>query len=231
MALALYGKHPGRGDFLTRGVDPRLQAPLEAWLDQVLAEMRETLGPEWEDVWDSGTCLNFWTGEAIWGLPVAGVMRSSRDKVGRRFPLMILAQDAVPPPPAMAGEDWHQRVADRLGECLAAADIDGTQIGPLTGLEVETPDEPVDGPHFWAIRPGPDAGGLWSDLAANDHRRAAARRSYWWVTGDAATDAPIEPQDASDPVLPPRWSQVWAGEGLPSGAMLAWFFRGYRSND
>lgn len=227
MALALYGKHPGRGDFLTRGIDPRLQVPLESWLDQVLAELRETLGPEWESVWDSGTTLAFWVGEGVWGLPVAGALRSSRDKVGRRFPLMILSQGATPAPPTMGGDAWHRAVADRLEASLAAPDIDD----PLTGLEVESPDEPVDGPHFWAIRPGTDAGGLWSDLAANDHRRAAARRSYWWVSGDALADASAEPAATTDPVLPPRWCQVWAGDGLPSGAVLAWFFRGYRSND
>lgn len=227
MALALYGKHPGRGDFLTRGVDPRLQAPLEAWLDRVLAELRETLGPEWEAVWDSGTSLGFWVGEAIWALPVAGVMRPSRDKVGRRFPLMILSQGATPAPPTMGDDGWHGQVAQRLEECLAAPDIDD----PLDGLQVENPDEPVDGPHFWAMRPGADASGLWSDLAANDHRRAAARRSYWWISGDVLADTPSEQAETAGPVLPPRWSQVWAGEGLPSGAVLAWFFRGYRSND
>ena len=228
MSLALYGKHPGRGDFLAKGVDPRLQAPLEAWLDQALGEMRETLGPEWEDVWDSGACLNFWVGEAIWGLPVAGVMRSSRDKVGRRFPLMALAQAEAPPPPTLGGQEWHIKVAARLAECLLEPDV---KDQPLTGLEVPSPDDPIDGPHFWAIRPGTDASGLWSDLAANDHRRAAARRSYWWVAGDEGFAEPATQIDTPDPVLPPRWTQVWAGEGLPSGAMLAWFFRGYRSND
>lgn len=228
MALALYGKHPGRGDFLAQGVDPRLQAPLEAWLDQVLGELRDTLGPEWEDVWDSGVCLNFWVGEAIWGLPVAGVMRSSRDKVGRRFPLMALAQGEAPPPPTMGLQGWHEKVSLRLAECLAEPDV---KDQPLAGLEVESPGDPIDGPHFWAIRPGPDASGLWSDLASNDHRRAAARRSYWWVVGDEGTKEPAPQIATPDPVLPPRWTQVWAGEGLPSGAMLAWFFRGYRSND
>lgn len=217
MVLALYGKHPGRGDFLTRGVDPRLQALLEAWADQVLAELREILGPEWEAVWDIGTRLEFWVGEAVWGLPVAGVMQSSRDKVGRRFPLMILAQGDVPAPPTLGGDGWHQLASGRLDQCLAAPDIGD----PLTGLDVESPDAPIDGPHFWAMRPGADAGGLWADLATNDLRRAVARRSYWWIAGDGETAA----------ALPPRWSQVWAGDGLPSGDVLAWFFRGYRSND
>jgi type VI secretion system protein ImpM len=226
MVLALYGKHPGRGDFLTRGIAPRLQAPLEAWLDQVLAELRDTLGPEWETVWDSGTCLNFWVGEAIWGLPVAGVMRSSRDKVGRRFPLMILAQGEVPAPPTLGPDPWHRAVAEALDASLSAPDIDD----PLAGPEVHAPESSVDGAGFWAIRPGADATGLWSDLAANDHRRAAVGRSYWWVSGEADKDTAPDEVNA-DPVLPPRWTQVWAGAGLPSGAVLAWFFRGYRSND
>jgi type VI secretion system protein ImpM len=230
MTLALYGKHPGRGDFLTRGIDPRLQAPLEAWTDLVLSEMRETLGPEWETVWDSGTTLGFWVGEAIWGLPIAGVMQSSRDKVGRRFPLMILAQGATPAPPTIGGDAWQQKVAARLTECLSAPDIDD----PLTGLQVDDPDYPVDGPHFWAMRPGCDAGALWADMAANDHRRAAVRRSYWWLAGEEAVDisgADGTAEPARARLHPPRWSQVWSGEGLPSGAVLAWFFRGYRSND
>ena len=63
----------------------------------------------------------------------------------------------------------------------------------------------------WAVRPGADISGLWEDVAVTDHHRASHNRSYWWQTGGSH-------------------AQVWAGEGLPSGHVLAWFLRGYAEN-
>ena len=332
MALGVYGKHPAKGDFVEYGLPPDLRAALESWLDQVLAEARETLGPAWEQVWATAPQLRFWLGEAIWGQPVAGVLAPSRDRVGRRFPLVMVATGAdAPPPPVTGGQAWHAALSAHVGACLAQ-----TVLDQPAELVTEAPwPEAAEGittalpPEFWAVRPGAESGALWEDVALADHRRAAAGRSYWWAEGAVAfaaaplaeafaepepepapepeaaaepeeiseaeaetapaeTDAPADrgdeapaapsdedvwavaglPEDEGSPfdpapggglslfaapeagdlavaapapapvsaplaavaAAPPRPAQVWAGQGLPPGAVLAWFFKGHAGN-
>ncbi len=322
MALGVYGKHPAKGDFIDYGLPPAVLKRLEVWLDAALAEARTTLGPAWEAVWPAAPRLHFWLGEGIWGEPVAGVMAASRDRVGRRFPLVMLATggDTPPPPVTLAGQDWHAALSAHLAVCLGWGTLEQTAdllAGAPRPEMAEGVTAPV-APEFWAVRPGASAAALWEDVALADHRSAAADRSYWWVAGDediapppeaepveeavddaaVETAAPDEAEAASEPAvavedaaaepdfvvaatedawalpdLPedegspfatggglglfaapepglapsvqpeavatpaapvapaaPRWSQVWAGAGLPSGAVLAWFFRGHVGN-
>ena len=312
MALGVYGKHPAKGDFIDYGLPPAVLKRLEAWLDAALAEARTTLGPAWESVWPAAPRLHFWLGEGIWGEPVAGVMAASRDRVGRRFPLVMLATggDVPPPPVTAAAQTWHVALSAHLAACLGRSVLDQP-----AELMADAPwPEGAEGvvaavaPEFWAVRPGASSAALWEDVALADHRSAAAGRSYWWVAGEEeppppetdaeptaeaveepeitdlpeaeaeaaaepiAQEAPAEadawalpdlPEDegspfasggglslfaAPEPGLAPapveevaapvvaaveaasRWSQVWAGAGLPSGAVLAWFFRGHVGN-
>lgn len=215
MALALYGKHPAKGDFLEVGLGG-LKPALEGWLDGVLAEARHGLAEEWEPVWAAAPPLRFWLGPEIWGEPVAGVMIASADKVGRRFPLMILASgaDCPPAPVISADQGWHSAVEAHLLQAKALETL-GLPVDLLLGLAPDMPPVLPDGPgDFWAVRPGNDVADLWADVAVTDHHRATRRRSYWWLEGGQSA-----------------WAQVWAGEGLPSGHVLAWFFRGYQEND
>jgi len=309
MALSVYGKHPAKGDFLEHGVPAALLGPLEGWLDAVLAEARNALGADWAQVWRDAPMLRFWIGEAVWGMPVAGVMAASQDRVGRRFPLVIFCTgpDAAMLPAPTIGDDagWYDVMASHLAAKLAQPDI-GSPADLLTGAEppAAVNGQPEPGPaEFWAVRPGASLDALFADIALTDHRRAAAGRSYWWVAGEpvvepVAVDEPVEAEpvvledavetvvaepeivaedkalwdvvlpdpvedegspfaqgaglslfaspEAADPIRPvaapvapiamaapvPRvlWSQVWAGAGLPGGAVLAWFLRGVTDN-
>ena len=329
MALAVYGKHPAKGDFLEYGLPAALKPALEQWLDSVLAEAKASLGADWQAIWPAAPMLRFWVGESIWGAPVAGVMASAQDRVGRRFPLVLLALGeaglSMPPPVTDPDQSWYDAACAHLGAQLQRDDLSGpadlVRDAPQPALSDALPG-PSD---FWAARPGADVAGLLADIALTDHRRANAGRSYWWVAGppevvadsDGLTD-PILPKtddvslpptdtkaaepaegvgsgdqktdpdlddaakagtdgdtnlwdlpdmpetDASpfaveegglslfappeaggltdeeiyvapqtQPVVAakPLWSQVWAGPGLPSGAVLAWFFRGHAGND
>lgn len=298
MVLGLYGKHPAKGDFLEAGLPAPLLRLVETWLDSALADVRDVLGAEWQGTWDRAPMLRFWLGEGLWGAPVAGILAASKDKVGRRFPLMVLVggQDAPAPPVLAADQNWHDAAAAHLAQCLMLAGV-AAPVDLLTGLCLPADAEGISAAspaEFWAVQPGTDPAGLWADVAATDHRRAAAGRSYWWVAGEAPTAlAPVvetetavvtdpaptwdlpPPPDASEdidspfadgtapgifaaPVVatpdvangaaheaalapapaargpevrPALWSQVWAGPGLPSGAVLAWLLRGHVGHD
>lgn len=293
MGVGLYGKHPAKGDFIAAGLSGPLMQRLEVWLDGLLQEARSQLAGDWPAVWAQAPQVRFWLGEGIWGQPVAGVMAASCDRVGRRFPLILLAEGAeVPAPPVIdAAQHWYEAASVWLGDCLSRADL---PTGPA--LLASLPPEMTGGESgsgagsdFWALREGPEVAGLWADVALTDHRRAAAGRSYWWVEGEVAGQAeapvaaapemgpgedplpepdrpevpdpgeedlgspfgtaesglglfaspePADPQALADPAptpppavmpapRPPRQSQVWAGAGLPSAAVMVWFFRGH----
>lgn len=318
MALAVYGKHPAKGDFLEHGLPAALKPLLEGWLDTTLAQARASLAADWQSVWPAAPMLRFWLGEGIWGAPMAGVMAAAQDRVGRRFPLVLLALgdagSALPPPVIDADQSWYDAACAHLTAVLARDDL-GQPAELLDGAPQVAQTDPMPGPsEFWAVRPGRDVSDLLADIALTDHRRASEGRSYWWVAGspdpmEAEAEAEAEPSESiaaiietplaaqpegdqgaladdlppEDPALPepdpwgladlaepddspfaavpeafslfappepgrvetfeaeavaytppaPRvlWSQVWAGRGLPSGAVLAWFFRGHAGND
>ncbi len=243
MELGLYGKHPGWGDFVQAGLAAPLLAPLESWLDAVLAEARAALGADWEPIWDrdgaARPVLRFWLGEDLWGQPVCGVMAASRDRVGRRFPLLVLAPGAALPPPVLdAAQDWYEAAEQHLRGRLAAPSAGGG--APAALLDGLAPPEAADavaepGPAgFWAMGVPQDLPGLLADIAATDHRRAAAGRSYWWRVGHAAPapepeDLPQHPGAAGVDGAPPEAAppeaclgqEVMAGDAPATAAAAA----------
>lgn len=79
-----YGKLPSAGDFVTRRLPLDFVQPFDRWLAQHFAPLIGT------DSWDERIPLRFLCGPAAFG-NAAGVICSSTDKVGRRFPLSVVA--------------------------------------------------------------------------------------------------------------------------------------------
>jgi len=91
--VGFYGKLPCRGDFLQRRAPQDFVDVWDAWLQACLHETRERLqdawlntyltGPVWRFVLSSGVC-----GDGAY----AGILVPSVDRVGRYFPLTVIAQ-------------------------------------------------------------------------------------------------------------------------------------------
>lgn len=87
-----FGKVPSLGDFVSRRLAPEFLSPWDAWLQAGLQCSRERLGEQWLEVY---LCSPIWhfalaagvCGEQGW----AGVMIPSVDRVGRYFPLTVVA--------------------------------------------------------------------------------------------------------------------------------------------
>ena len=79
-----YGKMPAAGDFVTRRLPLDFVQAWDRWLAKSLAPLIGTLA------WDQRIALRFLSGETAFG-PATGVIVSSGDRVGRRFPLTIVA--------------------------------------------------------------------------------------------------------------------------------------------
>ncbi|MFQ6551441.1 type VI secretion system-associated protein TagF [Aestuariibius insulae] len=205
----LYGKHPLFGDFISLGLGDRSQATIETWLDEILPRSKSTEGEGWQTMFDNGLPLRFWAGSDIFAQgPVCGVLRPSRDKVGRRFPLVAVLEKTVPMPPVI---DPNQHIYEAL-----AAGLDGiTSDAPLAALTdaIGQMDDYATSsaaePDFWAVNGEAPLEELLSAVSATDHLRATRGRSYWWSLGDA-TRAPA----------------IRACRGRPDATSLNWLLAG-----
>lgn len=211
MRAGLYGKHPARGDFLWSGVEGQVLRGLESWLDAALAEARAGLGEAWATAWDGGPILRFWLGEDVLGTAACGVMAPSRDRVGRRFPLLLLRladmPGAAPAPPVIdPRQTWYTAAESHLRALLALPPEAGA-VGSADAMLAALPAAPapdataLPGPaDFWAAREAAgDAPGMAEDTGAADDPGAA--QDGWaggsWGTSTGAGGAQDVPDTAA----------------------------------
>jgi type VI secretion system protein ImpM len=91
--VGFYGKLPSHGDFLRRRVSDGFVGVWDAWLQECLAASRAALGDGWLDVYLTSPAWRFACAAGTCGsAPVIGVMVPSVDRVGRYFPLTLVAK-------------------------------------------------------------------------------------------------------------------------------------------
>src|SRR5918999_6416818 len=93
MEVGLYGKLPSHGDFLRRRVSDAFVGVWDAWLQECIAASRSALGERWLDVYLTSPAWRFACAAGVCGAaPVVGLMVPSVDRVGRYFPLTLVAE-------------------------------------------------------------------------------------------------------------------------------------------
>ena len=117
-----YGKMPATGDFVTRRLTGDFVRIWDRWLAQHLVPL---IGSEF---WPNSTALRFLAGPASFGAS-AGIILQSADRVGRQFPLSVVAQLSEAPFRLAYAEAWFARIE----EAAIAA-----QHGELTPDELDT---------------------------------------------------------------------------------------------
>ena len=206
---ALIGKHPDYGDFIRAGLPSDMAEKLMRWMDSTLAKVRSEAGDDWEAFWDGAPSSRLWLGRKVLGQTCLGIMVPSRDKVGRRYPLLVLALGVgLPPPFQDAADDVLSRIEDHLALTRGGA---GGAAALLEGLDLS--DLPAEGPPpetvLWAHHPEGKLESLLRSAAKADHMVCAQERSYWW--------------------MPARdWrAAAWLGcDGLPAQPALSWLLAG-----
>jgi type VI secretion system protein ImpM len=87
-----FGKIPALGDFFRLGVAADFVPPWDAWLQATLLSAEQALGARFEGCYMSAPIWRFALPPGVAGQQgVVGVMMPSIDRVGRRFPLTLLA--------------------------------------------------------------------------------------------------------------------------------------------
>ncbi len=117
MDVGLYGKLPSHGDFLRRRTSDGFVSTWDAWLQQCMSASRSALGDRWLDVYLTSPAWRFSAAAGACGAaPLAGLMVPSVDRVGRYFPLTIVAElpSHVSPVAAAAGAPRFYERAERL---------------------------------------------------------------------------------------------------------------------
>ena len=90
--VGFYGKLPSHGDFLRRRVSDAFVGVWDGWLQECMAASRGALGDKWLDVYLTSPVWRFGCAAGTCGpAPVVGVMVPSVDRVGRYFPLTVVA--------------------------------------------------------------------------------------------------------------------------------------------
>ena len=91
--VGFYGKLPTHGDFLRRRASDAFVMAWDGWLQAGMSQSQATMGDRWLDVYLTSPAWRFVCDAGACGsAPVAGVFVPSIDRVGRYFPLTIVAQ-------------------------------------------------------------------------------------------------------------------------------------------
>jgi len=126
--VGLFGKLPSHGDFLRRRASDAFVDTWDGWLRECLSESRASLGERWLDVYLTSPAWRFVCAAGACGpAPVIGLMVPSVDRVGRYFPLTLVAElpeDVSPVAAATSSGTFFERAERLVIETLAAEDID-----------------------------------------------------------------------------------------------------------
>jgi type VI secretion system protein ImpM len=140
-----YGKMPATGDFVTRRLPGDFVRGWDRWLAQHLVPL---FGQE---SWPLDTALRFLAGPAFVGAS-AGIILQSADKVGRQFPLSVVAPLSEAPVELAYAEAWfasiEQTAAAAQGGELTPDELEAALAG-LPVPPIEPREELISGMVMW----------------------------------------------------------------------------------
>ncbi|WP_171208225.1 MULTISPECIES: type VI secretion system-associated protein TagF [unclassified Ruegeria] len=87
-----FGKMPSVGDFFRLGVPPSFVQPWDTWIQRSMLDAAQSLGQAWDQHYMSSPIWRFCLSPGLAGpQKMLGVLMPSVDRVGRRFPLTLVA--------------------------------------------------------------------------------------------------------------------------------------------
>lgn len=140
-----YGKLPTAGDFVTRRLPFDFVHLWDRWLARHFVPL---IGSQF---WPRPAALRFLKGPASFGA-AAGIILQSADKVGRQFPLSIVAQRPEVSIGLVRAEKWFASIEEagagaQLGQ-MTPDELDAVlSMLPMPSVDVD--DEVVDGMVVW----------------------------------------------------------------------------------
>ena len=209
--VGFYGKLPCRGDFLQRRAPQDFVDVWDAWLQECLHETRQQLQEAWLDSYLTGPVWRFVLSSGVCGNGAyAGILVPSVDRVGRYFPLTVIAQlqlDDCPLAIACGSHGLFEEAETLVIDALEAPALDFDTFDEQIALLRERLDIHSAGESASALRllqegfsagsarwrlPLPSVEALQSAVNAFAYReasRAMQPLALWWTQGSNALSA------------------------------------------
>ncbi len=89
--VAWFGKLPGQGDFVGRRMPRAMSGAWDEWLSHGLGHLRSTAHGDWERTFTQAPLWSFVASGGKGAAPSCGVLAPSIDRVGRCYPLTVMA--------------------------------------------------------------------------------------------------------------------------------------------
>ncbi|MDO1583096.1 type VI secretion system-associated protein TagF [Rhizobium oryzicola] len=232
--IGFFGKLPSHGDFVSWGLAADLERQVQDWLQAGLKEAREQLGERWEASFKDMPPWRFIIEPGLWSAgALAGAVLPSCDRVGRNFPLVIIAQIAdfrEHPHQLYKDETWFTAV-EAIAEGCIRRDMPLDEFtGNLQRLRKPRPVDPsepgarptqrqVPETLWWTVQPGtrhvrgfrnvgaPRPADLMTLIgAAAEHGVAETPQQH---TLSATVASPAAAKPAMVPPLPAKPALTW----------------------
>jgi type VI secretion system protein ImpM len=227
-APGFFGKVRSHGDFVGRRVPPEVRDRFDRWLQAALVRSKQDLGDAWLPVWLSSPLWRFVVAAGVCGEQAwAGVMMPSHDRVGRCFPLLLMA--GIDGTPSMRGcltvhDGWFGQLEELALSTLddgfaidtldaGLSSLEGAPSG-LYPLDDRAPSLPL------AL----EVAALACDAPAAPMDAASDGGGGWWTTGSALV-APcmlacggLPAPDGFPSLLDGRWTERGWQYAMPGHA-------------
>jgi type VI secretion system protein ImpM len=242
--VGFYGKLPCRGDFLQRRAPQEFVDVWDAWLQECIHASREQLQDSWLQTYLTGPVWRFAFASGVCGSAAyAGFLVPSVDRVGRYFPLTVIAQlDAAHSPlhVACSSAAWFDAAEALVLDALQAEALDFDTFDEQIALlrdQVATDDASESAqlvntlkssdfpaqPVRWHVplEGAASLQGAINALAYRELSRAIQPLAIWWTQGSEA----VRPSWLTTPGLPEAHAFVamlsgdWAGGEWMSSRM------------
>ncbi len=130
--VGFYGKLPSHGDFLARRTLDGFVGAWDPWLQEAMTASRLALGDRWLNVYLTSPAWRYVCASGACGpAAVAGLVVPSVDKVGRYFPLTVVAElphDTIPVMAAASLEEFFDAAERLLLETMALEHVEFDQF-------------------------------------------------------------------------------------------------------
>lgn len=188
-----FGKIPALGDFFRIGVAASFVEPWDQWLQAGIVGVRTALGEHWDRCFMQAPIWRFTLSAGLAGpAPAQGVVMPSVDRVGRQFPLTLVAPLAggrsalmehfTAEPRFQALEDI---ALDALDDAMTREEL-SARLGAVPAAAPEADCQVASGPGRLVITSTQQNGGL-PELAAELTARNFTAPSIWSASFDTGS--------------------------------------------
>lgn len=205
--IGWFGKLPSHGDFLHRRVSEAFLGRWDGWLQECVARSREHLGERWLATYLTSPVWRFFLSPGVLGASAfAGIVLPSVDRVGRYFPLTIVAElpaDLSAMAIAIQGREWLKTIEAVALGALESEDFDVEHFDAEIRASTH---ELMSVEQYYGVQLGdafPQGGGHWRMPMMSADRVAASLidpllalaakalqpMSLWWTDGSEQMSA------------------------------------------